>query len=132
MILFISNPRRGKLLDEDRRPNTVYLGGSMCMGVQTGKKKEVNGNVLYLDLGDSYRKRKRKVAGVGGMCTHTVKITCCILKIGAFYIVYSLFIPEKINSNMHCHTDIEAILFKPFTFKWIKPDVFQCSTHVHV
>lgn len=39
VILFVSNSRWGKLLDEDRRPNTVYLGVDVYVKVDWEKER---------------------------------------------------------------------------------------------
>lgn len=100
--------------------------------VERGRRElfEGTGNILYLDVKDGYRKREGRLRGG---CAYVVKFTqAASLKVCTFtqFTLCIYYIAKKINSNIHCYKKIEAIFLKPFTFKWLRPDVSMFNTCV--
>lgn len=90
---------------------------------------EGTGNILYLDVNDGYRKERRKVRGRVCLCSKIHQAASLrFAHLHSLHCIY--YIAKKINSNIHCYKKIEAIFLKPFTFKWLRPDVSMFNTCV--
>lgn len=78
-------------------------------------------------MNDGYRKVRRKVGRRVYLCSKNYQAAHLRLE-HLHSLCYIYYISKKINSNIDCYKNTEAIFLKLFTFKWLRPDVSMFNT----